>query len=73
MVGFDASRVSFTEDSVSVNWESLSFNSETEFSFTFETTGGNSVSTPEPGTLAALGLAGLAGLLTKKKRSSAQG
>jgi len=65
MVGLDASRISFTSDSFSVNWNGLAFNTNTIVSLDFDFRGQQ---VPEPASIALLGL-GLAaiGFSIKKK------
>ena len=57
LAGFDNSRVTFTADSVSINWQSLSFAAGTRWDIDLITTH----SVPVPATLILFGL-GLAGL-----------
>lgn len=53
MVGLDASRLSFTADTIALNWQGLSFDADTRVVLNVVT--GNPV--PEPGTLPLLGAA----------------
>ncbi|HEY4124410.1 MAG TPA: PEP-CTERM sorting domain-containing protein [Rhizomicrobium sp.] len=59
LAGFDASRVSYTSTSISLNWAGLPYNGDTELQlqFTFAPPAG----TPEPASIALLG-AGLLGM-----------
>lgn len=64
LAGFDASRISFDADHIWVNWQGLTFTSDTVVSLDIK--GGDKI--PEPGSLAlvALGLAGASGLLRRR-------
>lgn len=65
MAGLDASRISFGDDFFSVNWQGLSFNSNTFVVLNI----GTASTVPEPGSLALLGL-GLAGVAMARKRKA---
>jgi hypothetical protein len=63
MVGLNASRITFDDNNIWVNWTDLAFNANTVVSLDIEGGGGNMV--PDPGSsllLLGLGLAGLRGL-----------
>ena len=64
MAGFDATRISFTADTISVNWQGLSFNANTIVSLDINAA---RAPVPEPTTLALFGL-GLAGLGFARRR-----
>ena len=64
MVGFDVSRFSFTGTQIQVDWENLSFNSDTIVKLDV-TTGGPVI--PEPSSLLLVG-SGLAGLVAARRR-----
>jgi hypothetical protein len=68
-VGFDASRLSHTDDSISVNWQNLSFQPGTYLKVDWNS---NSQSVPEPLTIGGTVLAGGIGLLMKKKKAASQ-
>lgn len=63
MVGFDASRITFDNDNIWINWQGLAFNPNTVVAI--ELNGGNDV--PEPGIIALIGLA-LAGVAVSRRR-----
>lgn len=65
LAGFDNSRVTFTDDSVSINWQGLSFGPGTRWDIGLITT-----HIAEPGTFAILGL-GFAGLGLARRRKAA--
>jgi len=67
MVGLDLSRISFNNDSFSVNWNGLSFDNGTVVSLDFQF---KSAQVPEPATFALLGL-GVAGIFLSKRRVKA--
>jgi PEP-CTERM motif len=65
MQGFNGSRIGFTDNSVSVNWNSLRFNSNTFLNLSLKTT-----AVPEPAStlgLLAVGALGAGSLLKRKK------
>ena len=66
--GFDASRVAFTDNQLTIDWKGLSYVNGTSLLINFTSA---PASVPEPGSLALLGLA-LAGLAycTRQKRSA---
>jgi hypothetical protein len=65
MVGFDASRVSFTGDTVAVNWNGLSFNEQTIVSLDFRF---GDAAIPEPATWAMMILGfGLVGAAARRR------
>jgi hypothetical protein len=66
MAGFDASRISFDDDTISVNWQGLSFTGNTIVSLDI----GGASAVPEPATLALFGL-GLVGLGAAVRRRKA--
>ena len=76
VVGWDASRLSFTADSVAFDWRGLSMTKSTSFdaSLTFASGpgGGDPVSVPEPTTLLLLG-SGIAGLALARSRRARAG
>ncbi|QIR38141.1 PEP-CTERM sorting domain-containing protein [Tolypothrix sp. PCC 7910] len=66
-VDFDASRLSHTDDSISVNWQNLSFQPGTYLKVDWNSP---SQSVPEPLTLGGTVLAGGIGLLMKKRKAA---
>lgn len=65
MVGFDASRISFDENHIWVNWQNLAFTSSTVVSLDVNGRGRQEV--PEAASLALIGL-GLVGLTATRRR-----
>jgi len=63
--GFDLSRVSFTDTQVAVNWQGLSYNSNTILRINFEP---NAAEVPEPATLSLLGLGFLGAVAMRRRR-----
>lgn len=63
--GFDLSRVSFTDSQVAVNWQGLSYDSETILRINFEP---NAAEVPEPATLSLLGLGFLGAVAMRRRR-----
>lgn len=64
--GFDLSRLSFTDSQVAVNWQGLSYNSETILRINFEP---NPAEVPEPATLSLLGLGFLGAVAMRRRRA----
>lgn len=64
MAGLDSSRISFDAHNIFVNWQGLSFDTNTIVKLDLNGTG---VSVPEPAGLALFGL-GLAGLLLRRRK-----
>lgn len=69
MVGLDASRFVFTENTFSVNWQGLSFDPSTYVNVDFQT---NASTTPVPTPALLPGLVGL-GVAVLRKRKQSQG
>ena len=63
--GFDLDRVTFSADSISINWQGLSFDAGTRWDIDIIT-----AAVPEPGTLALLGI-GLLGMGMTRRRKKA--
>lgn len=63
--GFDLSRVSFTDSQVAVNWQGLSYDSETILRINFEP---NAAEVPEPATLSLLSLGFLGAIAMRRRR-----
>ena len=68
LAGFNNNRVTFTANSVSINWQGLSFAIGTRWDIGLQT----SHKIPEPATLAffAIGLAGLGFMMRRRRRST---
>jgi hypothetical protein len=69
MEGLDASRISFTKDSVSVNWNSLAFNRDTYLRVNLDT---DRTSVPEPASVLGLLAVGALGAGSARKRQQSQ-
>jgi hypothetical protein len=69
MIGLDASRISFTGNTFNLNWQGLSFDTNTYVNVGFKTD--NTTAVPTPALLP--GLIGLGmGVLRKRKREAAE-
>ncbi|WP_137174661.1 PEP-CTERM sorting domain-containing protein [Massilia sp. HP4] len=63
--GFDISRVDFNDSRVAINWQGLSYNSDTILRINFEP---NATEVPEPATLSLLGLGFMSAVAVRRRR-----